>query len=86
LSRVQVFTTAYCSFCYAAKALLDRKGIRYEEIDVTKNPAMKRKVMHEIGWKTVPIILIDGKLIGGFQDLMALDIEKKLDEMLSIRR
>jgi len=47
---------------------------------------MKRKVMHEIGWKTVPIILIDGKLIGGFQDLMALDIEKKLDEMLSIRR
>ena len=43
---------------------------------------MKRKVMDEIGWKTVPIILIDGKLIGGFQDLRTLDIEKKLDEML----
>ena len=82
MSRVQVYTTTYCSFCYAAKALLDRKGIRYEEIDVTKNPAMKRKVMDEIGWKTVPIILIDGKLIGGFQDLRTLDIEKKLDEML----
>ena len=82
MSRVRVFTTTYCSFCYAAKALLDRKGIRYEEIDVTKDPAMKRKVMDEIGWKTVPIILIDGKLIGGFQDLRTLDIEKKLDEML----
>jgi glutaredoxin 3 len=82
LSRVQVYTTTYCSFCYAAKALLDRKGIKYEEIDVTKDPVMKRKVMDEIGWRTVPIILIDGKLIGGFQDLRAMDIEKKLDEML----
>ena len=82
MSRVRVFTTTYCSFCYAAKALLDRKGVRYEEIDITKDPAMKRKVMDEIGWKTVPIILIDGKLIGGFQDLRALDIQKKLDEML----
>ncbi|MGH7807040.1 MAG: glutaredoxin 3, partial [Thermodesulfobacteriota bacterium] len=82
MAKVMIYTTTYCPYCYAAKALLDSKGVKYKEIDVTKDPAIKRQVMEEIGWRTVPIILINDRLVGGFDDLRALDREKKLDELL----
>jgi len=82
LSKVTVYTTTYCPYCHATKAFLNSKGVKYEEIDITRDQNMKRKVMEELGWKTVPIILINDKLIGGYDDLRALDREKKLDEML----
>ncbi len=77
-----IYITTYCPYCLAAKALLDSKSVKYNEIDVTKDPAQKRKVMEEIGWKTVPIILINDKLIGGYDQLQALEREGKLDEIL----
>jgi len=83
LAKVMIYTTTYCPYCYAAKALLDSKGVKYKEIDVTKDPAIKRQVMEEIGWRTVPIILINDRLVGGFDDLRALEREKKLDELLA---
>jgi glutaredoxin 3 len=82
LSNVVIYTTTYCPYCRAAKALLDGKGVKYKEIDVTKEPAKKREVMKEIGWKTVPIILINEKLIGGYDQLRGLEREGKLDEVL----
>ncbi|HEX9831077.1 MAG TPA: glutaredoxin 3 [Thermodesulfobacteriota bacterium] len=83
MAKVMIYTTTYCPYCYAAKALLDSKGVKYKEIDVTKDPAIKRQVMEEIGWRTVPIILINDRLVGGFDDLRALEREKKLDELLA---
>ncbi len=82
MSKVTIYTTDYCPYCHAAKAFLKDKGIKYEEIDITTDQRTKRRVMEELGWKTVPIILINGNLIGGYEDLRALDREKKLDEML----
>lgn len=82
MNKVMIYTTTYCPYCHAAKAFLNSKGVKYKEIDVTKDPNMKRKVMEELGWKTVPIILINDRVIGGYDDLRALDREKKLDEML----
>ena len=82
MSNVVIYTTTYCSYCRAAKALLDRKGVEYEEIDLTKDPTAKRRVMEEMGWRTVPIILINKKLIGGYDQLRGLEREGKLDEIL----
>lgn len=82
MTKVMIYTTTYCPYCYAAKALFNSKGVTYDEIDVTKDPKMKRKIMEELGWKTVPIILINDRVIGGYDDLRALEDEKKLDEML----
>lgn len=82
MSKVTIYTTDYCPYCHAAKAFLKDKGIKYEEIDVTTDQRTKRRVMEELDWKTVPIILINGNLIGGYEDLRALDREKKLDKML----
>ncbi len=82
MSNVVIYTTTYCSYCRAAKALLDSKGVEYEEIDLTKDPTAKRRVMEEMGWRTVPIILINKKLIGGYDQLRGLEREGKLDEIL----
>ncbi|MDA2919307.1 glutaredoxin [Desulfobacterota bacterium AH_259_B03_O07] len=84
-TKVEVYTTTYCPFCRAAKALLDSKGVKYEEIDVTYDPHMKRRLMEKMGWKTVPIIMIDDELIGGYEELRSLEIEKKLDEILNLK-
>ncbi|MGE5443020.1 MAG: glutaredoxin domain-containing protein [Ignavibacteriales bacterium] len=82
MSNVVIYTTTYCTYCRAAKTLLDSKGVEYEEIDLTKDPTAKRRVMEEMGWRTVPIILINKKLIGGYNELRGLEREGKLDEIL----
>ena len=82
MSNVVIYTTTYCPYCSAAKALLDSKGVKFKEIDVTKDPAAKRRIMEETAWKTVPIILINEKLIGGYDQLRGLEREGKLDEIL----
>ena len=83
MSNVVIYTTTYCPYCHAAKALLHRKGVKYKEIDVTKDPVKKRRIMEEIGWETVPIILINEKLIGGYDQLRGLEREGKLNEILN---
>lgn len=83
MTKVELYTANYCPYCHAAKALLDKKGVKYKEVDVTEDPVMKQRVMEEHGWRTVPIILINDKLIGGFDELRVLEIENKLDEILN---
>jgi glutaredoxin 3 len=77
-----MYTTAYCPYCRAAKRLLNSKGVKYKEVDITEDLEVKSKIMDELGWKTVPIILINEKLIGGYDQLRELEREGKLDEML----
>ncbi len=84
MSNVTIYSTNYCPYCRAAKRLLDSKTVKYEEIDLTENEEIRTKVMEELGWKTVPIILINEKLIGGYDQLRELDREGKLDEMLAL--
>jgi GrxC family glutaredoxin len=72
MSKVTVYTTDYCPFCDAAKSFLKSKGIHFEEIDVSKHEdrvALKKRT----GWMTVPQIFIGNHLIGGYQELVALD-------------
>jgi glutaredoxin 3 len=76
---VVVYTTATCAYCDQAKHLLARKGIEYTEIRVDLDPAKKIEMIERTGRKTVPEILIDGELIGGFDDLWAYDQAGKLD-------
>lgn len=78
---VLVYTTPSCPFCDAAKELLRGKGVAFEEIDVSDDDAFDALV-EKTGWRTVPQILIDEKMIGGYRELAALDREGKLDELL----
>jgi glutaredoxin 3 len=80
--RVIVYSTQYCGYCQRAKQLLDRKKIPYSEIDVTNDTALREKMEAESGRRTVPQIFIDGKHIGGCDDLYELDRNGGLDTLL----
>ena len=74
-------STRWCGYCRAAKALLDREGIAYEEVDVTNDPAGREAIRSQSGWRTVPVIYIDDELVGGFMELSALKRRGGLDRL-----
>lgn len=83
MSKIEIYTKSYCPYCVKAKDLLKRKGLEFEEISVEHDFGLaEHMITRSGGRKTVPQIFIDGKHIGGCDDLHALDAEGKLDIML----
>lgn len=82
MAKVVMYSKDPCPYCVHAKRLLNEKGISFEEIDLTDRPEEIQRIKNETGWRTVPIILIDGKLIGGYTDMKALDDSGELDKLL----
>ena len=70
MSKVVVYTTDTCPYCFAAKKLLQSKKVAFEEIDVTGDDAMREKLLQMSGQMTVPQIFVDGKSIGGYEELV----------------
>ena len=71
--EVTLYTTNYCGYCTAAKRLLDQLGVGYNEIDVTDDKALRDEVSKAFdGYTTVPMIVVDGRFIGGYRELAAL--------------
>ena len=84
MAKIEVYTTNYCPYCVKAKALLDRKGAKYTEIDVTGDDEVRIRLVEKSGGrKTVPQIFINDKHIGGCDDLYALDANGGLDPLLN---
>jgi len=83
--QVTIFTTMVCPFCVRAKKLLEHKGVAYEEVDVTRDAALRERMVAESGRRTVPQIFIDGKPVGGYQELQALEDAGQLDQLLAAR-
>ena len=85
-NRIIVYSTPFCGYCGAAKRLLTDKGAEYTEIDVMFDPEQRRKMIEESGGRrTVPQIFVDGRHIGGFDDLTALDASGELDDLLAAK-
>ncbi len=85
VADVEIYTGYLCGYCFAAKRLLKRKGIAYREINVSFRPGRRTEMMERAkGGFTVPQIFIDGKHIGGCDDLMALDSAGKLNSLLDL--
>ncbi|MGO9453487.1 MAG: glutaredoxin 3 [Candidatus Binataceae bacterium] len=84
MAKVEVYTTNYCSFCTRAKNLLKKKGVAFTEIDVTDDDALRAKMVEMSGGRrTVPEIFINGRIIGGYDELSALDARGELDPLLA---
>jgi len=82
VAKVEIYTKAFCGFCYRAKALLDSKGVDYEEFDITMGgPKRGEMVERSNGRMTVPQIFIGERHIGGCDDLFALERSGRLDEL-----
>ena len=73
MARIQMYTTRWCGYCVRAKALLEDRGLPYDEFSLDDDPQFRRR-LHELtgGW-TVPQILIDDRPIGGYAELWRLD-------------
>jgi glutaredoxin 3 len=78
---VTVYTTKVCPYCVRAKALLDRRGIPYTEIDVTHDQAKRAWLVEATGMRTVPQIFIGERSVGGSDDIHALDAQGRLVPM-----
>lgn len=83
MARIQMYTTAWCGYCVRAKALLDARGLTYEEIRIDDDPDFRQKLFDLTGGWTVPQILVDDRSIGGYTELWRLDREGRLDELLA---
>ena len=84
MAKVEIYTKAFCGFCFRAKALLEAKGVAFEEYDITMGGPKRQEMMERApGRTTVPQIFIDGQHIGGSDDLHALDARGGLDPLLA---
>ena len=76
--QIKIYTKGYCSFCFAAKRLLAKRGLEFEEIPIMGNREAEQEMRQLTGGRTVPQIIIDGKPIGGYTELVELDMEDGL--------
>lgn len=84
MPKVEIYTTPWCPYCVAAKRLLQKKGVNYDETDVSSDPALRQAMVQRAkGRMTVPQIFIGGVHVGGSDDLHALESRGKLDAMLA---
>ena len=82
MANVVVYSTDYCPYCIRARALLDKKDINYQLIDVAHDDALRQEMMTKSGRHTVPQIFINDTPIGGCDDLFALNESGQLDKLL----
>ena len=81
MPRIRMYSTTWCGYCVRAKALLERRGLEYEEIVMDEDPAFRQKLLEMTGRWTVPQIFIDDEPIGGYTELWCLERDGRLDEL-----
>lgn len=82
MAQVRIYTTPICPYCARAKALLAKKGVTFEEVDVYMDATARKEMMDRSGRRTVPQIFIGDHHVGGCDDLHALDADGGLDPLL----
>ena len=84
-AKVEIYTKMFCGYCHRAKRLLDSKGVKYTEYDISMDGAKRDEMRsRKPDARTVPQEFIDDRAIGGSDDLAALDREGKLDSLLGL--
>jgi glutaredoxin 3 len=84
MAKIEIYTKFLCPYCTRAKALLSAKGVAFEEHDISMGGPLRAEMLERAGGRnTVPQIFIDGRHIGGSDDLASLDRAGKLDPLLA---
>ncbi len=81
--RIVIYVTDRCPYCVMAKRLLDARSIPYREVDIQDNQT-RQDIVAKTGWQTVPIILLDDELVGGYMELATLDQSGDLKQRLQL--
>ncbi len=83
MSSVTIYTSFYCNYCRRAKSLLDRKQVDYKEIRLDEDTEKRKELIESLNWRTVPMIFVNKRFIGGYDQLAALEHSGELDRMLA---
>ena len=81
MALIQMYTTRWCGYCVRAKALLESRGIEFEEISLDDDPAFRQRLLDLTSGWTVPQIVIDDRPIGGYTELWQLDRSGELERL-----
>ena len=81
--KVTVYGNAMCPYCGAARMLLTKKAVEFENIDITVDPQKRQEMQERSGNRSVPQIFIGDTHVGGFDELAALEMDGELDELLA---
>ncbi|MGE0650769.1 MAG: glutaredoxin 3 [Alphaproteobacteria bacterium] len=84
MPKIEVYASMWCGYCHRAKALLRSKGVTFTEYDVDSGSGLRREMVTRGGGATVPQIFVDGRPIGGSDEIHALDAAGKLDALLGL--
>lgn len=82
MSQVIVYTTSYCPYCSRAKQFLKSMGVDYKEVNVEDDEALREEMSNKYNWQTVPMIVVNGNFIGGYDDMMRLHAQGKFAPLL----
>ncbi|HEX6113192.1 MAG TPA: glutaredoxin 3 [Geminicoccaceae bacterium] len=83
MAEIEIYTTPLCPYCWRAKRLLKSKGVAFVEIDLWQQPGRRAEMVERAaGRTTVPQLFVDGRAIGGSEELAALERDGKLDALL----
>jgi glutaredoxin 3 len=83
MAEVVVYRTPFCGYCVRAKHLLESKGVRFREVDVSGDPAKRKWLIDVTRQRTVPQVFINGQPVGGFDELARLNRSGELDRLLA---
>ena len=81
MANITVYTTDPCSFCTRAKALLQQRGLEYEEVNLAKDPSGRARLIELTGMMSFPQVVIEGEVVGGFMELVQADRSGRLAEL-----
>jgi glutaredoxin 3 len=84
MPKVVMYTTAICPYCVRAKFLLEHKGVGFEEVRIDTDHAVMQEMVRRSRRNTVPQIFIDDFHVGGYDDLAALEMAGRLNELLGL--
>jgi glutaredoxin 3 len=83
MSKVIVYTTEPCGYCARVKGLLKSRGLEFSEVNLSKDPEGRMELAAKTGMMTFPQVLVDGRLVGGFNETQAAVTSGRLAEMLA---
>jgi len=81
-AEIVMYSTGWCGFCQRARALLNRTGLAFRDIDIEQDPALRAAMVARSGQRSVPQIFIGSRHVGGFDELLALERAGELDTSL----
>ncbi len=82
MSKITVYTTEPCAYCARVKGLLRSRGLEFAEVNLSKDPEGRTELVSKTGMMTFPQVLVDGRLVGGFNETQAAAESGRLDELL----